>query len=133
MGLAATQIGVLKEGLDQAAAEDTAAQQLLGGLAGLVPEQLTGLDNVLVLLMLNLEKVAAGVSAPFDPVADVFDVPLTRSTTTETFELGYKGVIGEKLVVAADLYHTRIKDFVSPIQVQTPNVFLDPAEPQERR
>ena len=110
--------------LDQAAAEE-AAQQLLGGLAGLVPEQLTGLDNAL--LMLNLEKVAAGDSAPFDPAADVFDVPLTRSTTTETFELGYKGVIGEKLVVAADLYHTRIKDFVSPIQVQTPNVFLDPA------
>ena len=123
MGLATTQIGVLQE-LDQATAE-AAAQQLLGGLDALVPAQLTGLDNAL--LMLNLEKVAAGDSAPFDPVADVFDVPLTRSTTTETFELGYKGVIGERLVVAADLYHTRIKDFVSPIQVQTPNVFLDPA------
>ena len=123
MGLATTQIGVLQE-LDQATAE-AAAQQLLGGLDALVPAQLTGLDNAL--LMLNLEKVAAGNSAPFDPVADVFDVPLTRSTTTETFELGYKGVIGAKLVVAADLYHTRIKDFVSPIQVQTPNVFLDPA------
>ena len=123
MGLATTQIGVLQE-LDQATAE-AAAQQLLGGLVALVPEQLTGLDNAL--LMLNLEKVAAGDPAPFDPVADVFDVPLTRSTTTETFELGYKGVIGGKLVVAADLYHTRIKDFVSPIQVQTPNVFLDPA------
>ncbi len=123
LGLATTQIGVL-QGLDQAAAA-AAAQQLLGGLAALVPEQLTGLDNAL--LTLNLEKVAAGDSAPFDPVADVTDVPLTRSTTTETFELGYKGVVGERLVVAADLYNTRIKDFVSPIQVQTPNVFLDPA------
>ncbi len=122
-GLAATQIGVL-QGLDQAAAE-AAAQQLLGGLATLVPEQLTGLDNAL--LALNLEKVTAGDPAPFDPVGDVFDVPLTRSTTTETFELGYKGVIGSKLVVAADLYHTRIEDFVSPLQVQTPNVFLEPA------
>ena len=90
-----------------------------------MPEQLTGLDNTL--RMLNLEKVAAGDPAPFDPVEDVLDVPLTRSTTTETFELGYKGVVGAKLVVAADLYHTRIEDFVSPIQVQTPNVFLDPA------
>ena len=122
-GLAATQIGVLRE-LDQAAAE-AAAEQLLGGLAALVPEQLSGLDNALA--MLNLEKVAAGDPAPFDPVADVLDVPLTRSTTTETFELGYKGVIGTKLVVAADLYRTRIEDFVSPVQVQTPNVFLDPA------
>ena len=123
LGLATTQIGIL-QGLDRAAGE-VAAQQLLGGLDALVPAQLTGLDNAL--LMLNLEKVAAGDPAPFDPVADVIDVPLTRSTTTETFELGYKGVVGEKLVVAADLYHTRIKDFVSPIQVQTPNVFLDPA------
>lgn len=122
-GLAATQIRVL-QGLDQAAAEEAAAQ-LLGELAALVPEQLTGLDNTL--RMLNLEKAAAGDPAPFDPVEDVLDVPLTRSTTTETFELGYKGVIGAKLVVAADLYHTRIEDFVSPIQVQTPNVFLDPA------
>ena len=123
MGLAATQIGILQE-LEKAEAE-VAAQQLLGGLDALLPEQLTGLDNAL--LMLNLEKVAAGNPAPFDPVADVIDVPLTRSTTTETFELGYKGIVGEKLVVAADLYHTRIQDFVSPIQVQTPNVFLDPA------
>ena len=123
LGLATTQIGVLQE-LEQAEAE-VAAQQLLGGLVALVPEQLAGLDNAL--LMLNLEKVAAGDSAPFDPVADVFDVPLTGSTTTETFELGYKGIVGERLVVAADLYHTRIKDFVSPVQVQTPNVFLDPA------
>ena len=123
MGLATTQIGILQE-LDRAEAE-AAAQQLLGGLDALVPAQLTGLDNAM--LKLNLEKVAAGDSAPFDPVADVIDVPLTRSTTTETFELGYKGIVGEKLVVAADLYHTRIQDFVSPIQVQTPNVFLDPA------
>ena len=123
MGLATTQIGILQE-LDRAEAE-AAAQQLLGGLDALVPAQLTGLDNAL--LKLNLEKVAAGDPAPFDPVADVIDVPLTRSTTTETFELGYKGIVGAKLVVAADLYHTRIKDFVSPIQVQTPNVFLDPA------
>lgn len=121
--LAATQIGVL-QGLDGAAAEE-AAGQLLGGLVALVPEQLTGLDNALQVL--SLEKVAAGDPAPFDLVNDVFDVPLTRSTTTETFELGYKGVIGERLVVAADLYHTRIENFVSPIQVQTPNVFLDPA------
>ena len=115
--LATTQIGVI-QGLDKAAAED-AAGRLLSGLDELLPAQLTELDNALG--MLNLEK---GV---FDPVADVLDVPLTRSTTTETYELGYKGIVGEKLVVAADLYHTRIQDFVSPIQVQTPNVFLDPA------
>lgn len=112
------------QGLDQATAQ-LATQNLLSGLVALVPEQLTGLDNAL--LALNTEKVAAGDPAPFDPVADVFDVPLTRSTITSTYEVGYKGVIAKKLVVAVDLYRTKTEDFVGPLQVQTPNVFLDPA------
>jgi hypothetical protein len=35
-------------------------------------------------------------------------------------------VIGNKLVVAADLYHTKTSDFVGPLAVETPNVFLEP-------
>lgn len=111
------------QGLDQATAAAT-AQGLAAGLPGIVPEQLSGLDNAL--LKLNLEKVSAGDAAPFDPAADAFDVPRTRSTITETYEFGYKGVIGNKLVVAADLYHTKTSDFVGPLAVETPNVFLDP-------
>ena len=111
------------QGLDQATAIAT-AQGLAAGLPGIVPEQLAGLNNAL--LKLNLEKVSAGDAAPFDPVGDAFDVPRTRSTITETYEFGYKGVIGNKLVVAADLYHTKTSDFVGPLAVETPNVFLDP-------
>ena len=110
------------QGLDQDASA-AAAQALLGGLAALVPEQLAGLDHAL--MSLNTEKIAAGDPAPFDPIGEVFDVPLTRSTITNTYELGYKGVIGKKLVLAADLYRTTTEDFVGPLQVQTPNVFLD--------
>ena len=55
------------------------------------------------------------------------DVPRTKSTTTQTYEVGYKGVIGRKLVLAADVYHTRTEDFVGPLRIETPNVFLDPA------
>jgi iron complex outermembrane receptor protein len=35
-------------------------------------------------------------------------------------------VIGSKLVVAADLYHTKTSDFTGALAVETPNVFLDP-------
>ena len=31
-----------------------------------------------------------------------------------------------KLAFSADVYHSRIKDFVGPLVVETPNVFLDP-------
>ena len=113
------------QGLDQATAEATAAA-LAAQLPNLVPEQLAGLRNAL--LTLNTEKVTAGDPAPFDLTKgqDAFDVPLTRPTITSTYEFGYKGVIGKKLVVAADFYRTKTEDFVGPLQVQTPNVFLDP-------
>ncbi len=110
-------------GLDAATAQATAGA-LSQALPNLIPEQLAGLDNAL--MSLNLEKVAAGDAAPFDPVADAYDVPFTRSTTTNTFELGYKGVMGNKLVVAADAYRTTTENFVGPLAVETPNVFLEP-------
>jgi iron complex outermembrane receptor protein len=110
------------QGQDQATAQAT-ARQLGAGLPGVVPEQLAGLRNSL--REFNIEKALAGDRAPFDPVADAFDVPRTRSTITETFELGYKAVLGRKLVVAADLYRTKTEDFGGPLGVETPNVFLD--------
>mgnify|MGYP001257477810 FL=1 len=107
----------------QAAGLDAATAQVQAGvlaqaLPSLIPEQLAGLKNSL--MSLNLE------TSSFDPVADAYDVPFTRSTNTHTFELGYKGVLGNKLVVAADAYRTTTENFVGPLGVETPNVFLDP-------
>ena len=101
------------QGLDEATAVGLA--QLLPNL---IPEQLAGLDNTLMTF--------DGVGG-FNPAVDVADVPMTPPTTTETLELGYKGVLGNKLVVAADVYSTTTKNFVSSIGIETPNVFLDPA------
>jgi outer membrane receptor for ferrienterochelin and colicins len=116
--------GQLLEGGQDLATAAATAQALAGMLPSLVPQQLSDLDNAL--LKLNLEKVSAGDAVPFDPTGDAFDVPRTRPTITETYEFGYKGVIGNKLVVAADLYHTKTSDFVGPLAVETPNVFLEP-------
>ncbi|MBI2503874.1 MAG: TonB-dependent receptor [Candidatus Latescibacteria bacterium] len=111
-------------GVDAATAR-TQAQALAAGLPNLLPAQLLGLKNSL--LELNLGKVEAGAANPFDLSAGVNDVPLTKPTTTQTYEVGYKGLIGGKLVVAADAYRTRTRNFVGPLAVETPNVFLDPA------
>jgi len=59
-------------------------------------------------------------------VADAFDVPRTNSTITQTLEVGYKGIIGRNYVVAVDAYRSDVEDFVGPLRVETPNVFLDP-------
>lgn len=58
---------------------------------------------------------------------DLTDVSKLRQTNTQTIELGYQGKVTEKLRVAIDAYHSTVNDFVSPLRVVTPNVFLDGA------
>jgi iron complex outermembrane receptor protein len=52
-------------------------------------------------------------------------------TITNTFELGWKGLLGSKLLISADLYSSQIKDFVGPLRVETPTVFYDPVSLQD--
>ncbi len=116
-------IELLGDGLglppDQAAAM---VEQLVGTFPGVIPEQLPDLQNTAAIL--NTE------TQDFDPVLNlanaVTDINKIGSTTTETFEVGYKGIVNNKLILAADVYQTRIKNFVSPLRIETPNVFLAP-------
>ncbi len=99
------------------------ASQLAAALPSVIPTQLAGLQGTT--FRLDLEKVAAGDPAPFGATGNVIDVKPMESTITQTFEIGYKGILGRKLLVAADLYRTKTDDFVGPLGVETPNVFLD--------
>ena len=58
---------------------------------------------------------------------DLQDVDKLRQTNTQTIEVGYQGKVSSKLRVAVDAYHSTVTDFVSPLRVVTPNVFLDGA------
>jgi outer membrane receptor for ferrienterochelin and colicins len=94
---------------------------LIAGFQAIVPTQLPGLRNSLAAL--NVQ------TAGFDPVAVsssvVSDVPSLEPTITETFELGYKGLVNKRLLITADVYRTDTKDFVGPLKIETPNVFLE--------
>ncbi len=61
----------------------------------------------------------------FDPVSDVVNIDPLQPTITETFEVGYKGVLSNRLQASIDLYHSRVTDFIGPLQIFTPNVFLN--------
>jgi outer membrane receptor for ferrienterochelin and colicins len=61
----------------------------------------------------------------FDTVSDVADVDQIRPQINNTAEIGYKGFIANRLSLGIDLYFSRIEDFVSPLLVPTPNVFLE--------
>jgi outer membrane receptor for ferrienterochelin and colicins len=58
--------------------------------------------------------------------ADVVDISPLRQTITETYEIGYKGLIGERVVFAVDAYHARRRNHIGPLRVETPFV-LAPA------
>ncbi len=62
----------------------------------------------------------------FDLVTDVANVPQTDAMITNTFEAGYKGLLGERLLVGLDVYYSKVEDFIGPLLVETPNVFMDP-------
>jgi iron complex outermembrane receptor protein len=66
-----------------------------------------------------------GTFSSVDP-ADVTDIQALEPTITNTFEAGYRGLIGERLLVSFDVYNTRKDNFVGPLIVETPNAFLDP-------
>jgi len=70
--------------------------------------------------------------SPFLPaswsLAGLPDVQPLRPMITNTFEAGYTGLIGGRVLLAANGYHTRIEDFTSALRVKSPNVFLNSAD-----
>lgn len=72
-------------------------------------------------------RVLQTESGTFRNVAptDLRDVERIKPTVNNTFEAGYKGLLGERFQVSVDAWHERRKNFVGPLIVETPNVFLD--------
>ncbi len=93
--------------------------ELAAQFTGVIPDRLHGLTNSLQLL--NLE------TQDFDPydVSAVQDIDKIRPTISQTLEFGYKGIVRNKLVLAADFYRTQMNDYTLPLWIFTPSVFLD--------
>ena len=102
-----------------------------GLLAALATPQL----QPLVPLLQNPGEAVGTVLRRFDSTARTFvpdpvgpvDIARITPTITTTAEIGYKGLIGNRLLFAADVYRSEVEDFVTPLRVETPTVFLDPA------
>jgi len=57
--------------------------------------------------------------------SDVKDIDPIRPTLTTEWEAGWKGQIGKKFYGTVDWWYAEKNDFVGPLIVETPNVFLD--------
>jgi iron complex outermembrane receptor protein len=58
----------------------------------------------------------------------VSDVPGIEESTTSTFEVGYKGIIGGRLLLSADAWWSKHKNFTSPLITATPLVQINPGQ-----
>ena len=107
----------------EAAAPDNLKPLLRPFLTGIpVPTSIQG-----DLKMLNPNaKTAADRFISLRP-DDLQDVSKLRQSSTQTIELGYQGKITDKLRLSVDVYQSTVTDFVSPLKVVTPNVFMNGA------
>jgi iron complex outermembrane receptor protein len=95
------------------------ADEALSSIDAVTPTDLYGVNNML--MTINPDNQAYEVSQ----VDDVADIHRLEPTITQTVELGYKGMLGNRLKFSLDIYRTEKKNFIGPLAVETPNVFLD--------
>jgi len=57
-------------------------------------------------------------------VGDLSAIAPLKPSISETIEVGYKGLISDQVIFAVDAYYTRKEDFVGPLIMETPFVFV---------
>lgn len=100
-------------------------------LVDILPSQLPANSVPGILKRIDLVRAQQpGAGDPFDLVdpSTVKDIGPIKPTITNNFEVGYKGIIGNKLLVTVDVYHSKIRDFVGPLKVETPTVHASQKE-----
>lgn len=68
-----------------------------------------------------------GLTGKRSPLDSLADIPPLRPAIWNTLELGYKGAVGERILIAVDLYRSRVADFTGPLKIETPTAHFDSA------
>ena len=119
----------------------TFTAQLLATVPGITQAQAAGqaalIANGIAQFLGSLKPTAAqvGTTLLIPPVGGaagfvvqpdkLFDIDRPKPTIHEVFEGGYKGILGDRLQLSVDVWHERRKNFVGPLQLETPLVFLN--------
>jgi outer membrane receptor for ferrienterochelin and colicins len=73
---------------------------------------------------LNYLDVASGGTGALADL-NLQDIDPIRESTSSTLELGYTGLLGQRLLLAADVWWSRRDDLVTPLTIQTPLLLLN--------
>lgn len=72
----------------------------------------------------GFRDMLSGTSGPLGSL-ELRDVAPIRESTHSTLEVGYRGLLGGRALVAADAWFSRRRNMVTPITLQTPFVTLE--------
>ncbi len=103
--------------------KDTIKQNVPGAYGDLV-DQIPAPPAGTVQTELRILNPNTGAFDAFD-ASKIAGRDLVEPTTNTTIELGYKGVIADQFILSIDLYRSDYKNFVGPLEVITPTVFLE--------
>jgi iron complex outermembrane receptor protein len=103
----------------QAAAQAAAVAQ--GTAAFLASRQPTAEQVGTTLVIPAVPGAAAFVVTP----SQLLDIDHPLPTIHNTVEAGYKGIIAKRLQMSLDVWHENRKNFVGPLQIETPLVFMN--------
>ena len=119
-------------------AQRTAFQTAItGGLvqSGVSQAQATALATAITNALANANPTAANVGTvvryldrptiALQP-GDVRDIAELKASFNNTYEIGYKGILGNRARLAIDLWYQQRGDVGAPASLATPNVFFDP-------
>ena len=63
-----------------------------------------------------------------DPTSQVRDIAALQPTISHQLELGYKALLGNRFQISVDAWYERKRNFIGPLIVESPTVFLNRAE-----
>lgn len=119
------------------ASNPTAIAQVLGGMRQVLIGQFRAAGAPLSSANASASLLLNGITptglAPVDAVtgqkvdlSTITNREAVASTVTQTAELGYKGMVNDKLSLGIDLYYTRINNFTSPLNTVSYQLAVDP-------
>ncbi|HET7228603.1 MAG TPA: TonB-dependent receptor [Longimicrobium sp.] len=88
---------------------------------------LSGLHPTSAQVGLNYLNAVTGQAGALSTL-NLPDIAPIRESPTNTIEAGYKGIVGNRLLVAADVYWSQKQNLVTPLTIQTPLLLLNGAQ-----
>jgi iron complex outermembrane receptor protein len=82
-------------------------------------------DTDIGIIALTLDPATREFLPTAGGLAGIQDFPRLKPTITNTFEVGYKGLLGDKVLLGINGWWSHITDFTSALRIASPNVFLN--------